>query len=98
MGLEIAGMKSGMEGAESPLQVQLVGHWSYALEDFEWAHPAWVQLPGSDIQWETMGKKFPGYSRFPGNGREKFEPREFLSYGNFPWLEKFTCNGKFLYP
>ena len=50
MGLEIAGMKSGMEGAESPLQVQLVGDWFYTLEDLEWAHPAWVQLPGA---WQT---------------------------------------------
>ena len=32
---------------------------------------------GSDVQRETTGGKFPGNSRFPGNGREKFEPREF---------------------
>ena len=50
MGLEIASMESGMEGAESPLQVQFVGHWSYMLEDLEWAHPAWVQLLGA---WHT---------------------------------------------
>ena len=35
--------------------------------------------------------------KFPGNGREKFEPREFPSYGNFPWLGKFPCHGKFPY-
>ena len=50
MGFEIAGVEGGMEGAESPLQVQLVGHWSYALDDLEWANPAWVQLPGA---WQT---------------------------------------------
>ena len=36
-----------MKGAESPFQVQLVGHWSYTLEDLEWAHPTWMQLPGA---------------------------------------------------
>ena len=50
MGLEIGSIEDEMEGAESPLQLQLVGHWSYALEDLEWAHPAWVQLPGA---WQT---------------------------------------------
>ena len=50
-----------------------------------------------DVQWETMGGKFLRNSRFPGNGREKFEPREFPSYGNFPWLGKFPCHGKFPY-
>ena len=54
MGLEIAGVEGGMEGAESTLQVQLVSHWSYALKDFEWAHPAWVQLP-SAWQMEVLG-------------------------------------------
>ena len=43
-----------MEGAESSLQVQLVGHWSYALEDLEWAHPARVKLPGA-WQAEVLG-------------------------------------------
>ena len=37
-------------------QVQLVGHWSYALEDLEWAHPAWVQLPGA-WQTEVLGEE-----------------------------------------
>ena len=47
MGLEVAGVESGMHGAESPLHVQLAGHWSYTLEDLEWAHPTWIQLPGA---------------------------------------------------
>ena len=50
MGLEIASVEGGMKGAESPLQVQLVGYWSYTLEDLEWAHPTWMQLPGA---WQT---------------------------------------------
>ena len=50
MGLEIAGVEGGIKGAESPLQVQLVGHWSYMLEYLEWAHPTWMQLPGA---WQT---------------------------------------------
>ena len=36
-------------------------------------------FPGSvlsDVQRETTGGKFPGNSRFPGNGWEKFEPQE----------------------
>ena len=56
MGLEIAGVEGGMKGAESPLQVQLVGHWSYTLEDLEWAHPTWMQLPGA-WQTEVLGGK-----------------------------------------
>ena len=47
MGLEIAGVEGGMEEVESPIQVQLVGHWSYKLEDLKWAQPAWVQLPSA---------------------------------------------------
>ena len=47
MGLEIASVESGMEGAGSPFQVQLIGHGSFALEDLKWAHPEWVQLPGT---------------------------------------------------
>ena len=47
-------MEGGVEGAESSLQVQLVGHWSYALEELEWAHPAWVKLPGA-WQVEVLG-------------------------------------------
>ena len=50
MGLEVAGVEGGMKGAESPSQVQLVGYWSYMLEDLEWAHPMWMQLPGA---WHT---------------------------------------------
>ena len=42
MGLEVAGVEGGMGGDESPLQVQLLDYWSYALEDLEWAHLAWV--------------------------------------------------------
>ena len=44
------------EGAELSLQVQLVGHWSYAVEDLEWAHPAWIELPGA-WQAEVLGVK-----------------------------------------
>ena len=54
VGLQIAGVEGGMEGAESSLQIQLVGHWSYALEDLEWAHPARVELPGA-WQAEVLG-------------------------------------------
>ena len=50
MGLEVAGVEGGMEGAESPFQIQLIGYWSYTLEDLEWAHPTWMQLPGA---WQT---------------------------------------------
>ena len=50
MGLEVAGVEGGMERTESSLQVQLVGHCSYALEDLEGAHPAGMQLPGA---WQT---------------------------------------------
>ena len=56
MGLEIAGVEGGMKVAESPLQVQLVGYWSYALEDLEWSHPTWMQLPGA-WQTEVLGGK-----------------------------------------
>ena len=56
MGLEIARIEGGMEGAESPLQKQLVGYWPYALEDLEWAHPTWMQLPGA-WQTEVLGGK-----------------------------------------
>ena len=38
----------------------------------------------SDVQREASGGKFPGISRFLGNGREIFGPREFPSFGNFP--------------
>ena len=47
MGLEVAGMEGGVKEAESPFQVQLVGYWSYTLEDLKGAHPAWIQLPGT---------------------------------------------------
>ena len=56
MGLEITGMEGGIEGAEPPLQVQLEGHWSYALKDLKWAHPALVQFPGA-WQMENPGVK-----------------------------------------
>ena len=55
MGPRIASVKGGVDGAESSLQVQLVGHWSYVLEDLEWAHPAWVELPGA-WQAEFLGR------------------------------------------
>ena len=45
MGLKVAGVEGGMERAESPLQVLLVDHWSYALQYLKWAHQAWVKLP-----------------------------------------------------
>ena len=54
MGFEVAGVEGGMKGAESPLQIQLVGHWSYVLEDLEWAKPTWMQLPGA-WQAEVLG-------------------------------------------
>ena len=54
MGLEVAGVEGGMKGAESPLEVQLVGYWSYTLEDLEGAHPTWMQLPGTR-QTEVLG-------------------------------------------
>ena len=54
MGLEVAGVEGGMKGAESPFQVQLIGYWSYMLEDLEWAHLTWMQLPGA-WQAEVLG-------------------------------------------
>ena len=48
-----------------------------------------------DVQREATGGRFPGNSCFLGNGREKFELREFPSYGNFPSLGKFPWLGKF---
>ena len=42
VGLEVASVEGGMKGAESPLQVQLVGYWSHTLEDLEGAHPTWM--------------------------------------------------------
>ena len=56
MGLEVAGVEGGMGGDESPLQVQLLDYWSYALEDLEWAHPTWMQLFGA-WQREVLGGK-----------------------------------------
>ena len=50
-----------------------------------------------DVQQETMSGKCLGNSLFPGNGMEKFEPRELPSHGNFPWLGKFPCHKKFRY-
>ena len=50
MELEIAGVEGGMKGAESPRQVQFIGYRSYTLEDLEWAHLTWMQLPGA---WQT---------------------------------------------
>ena len=54
MWLEVASSDGGVEGAEPSLQVQLVGYWSYTLEDLEWAHPTWMQLPGT-WQMEVLG-------------------------------------------
>ena len=56
MGLEVARVEGGMKGAESPFQVQLVGYWSYTLEDLEGAYPTWMQLPGA-WQMEVLGEK-----------------------------------------
>ena len=56
MGLEVAGVEGRMKGAEPPFQVQLVGYWSYTLEDLEGAHPTWMQLPGA-WQMEVLGGK-----------------------------------------
>ena len=57
MGLEIAGVEGEMKGAESHLQVQLVGYRSCALEDLKWAHPAWVQLPVASKAEVLRGKQ-----------------------------------------
>ena len=40
MWLEEAGVEGEVERAEASLHVQLVDHWSYALKDLEWTHPA----------------------------------------------------------
>ena len=42
MGLEVAGMEGGVKGAESPFQIQLLGYWSYKLENLEGAHLTWM--------------------------------------------------------
>ena len=47
MWLELAGVEGGVEGSEPSLQVQVIGHWSYALEDFQWAHLAGLELPSA---------------------------------------------------
>ena len=48
-----------------------------------------AQCQDRDVQWETMDGKFLRNSHFPGNGREKFEPREYLSYEDFLRLRRF---------
>ena len=55
--------------------------------------PFWDGDGGGGIA--EMFNKNPraGNSRFPGNGREKFEPLEFLSYRSFPWVGKFPATG-----
>ena len=72
MGLEVAGVEGGRKGTESPFQVQLIGYWSYTLEDLEGAHPTWMQpamfngkpRAGSSRQF-PVSREFPVAREFP---------------------------------
>ena len=41
--------------------------------------PAGESADARNVQQETIHEKFSGIFRFPGNAREKLEPRDFLS-------------------